>query len=186
MRRLSLAAAALLCCGGPLAAQDAGAWWLGVAAGSGFQSVSCGICRTGLESGVTVRAAGGRLLSDRMLGGMQVQVWTDAADDVRTTFLTVGPTAHWYPGTLARPQFLIGALSYARYGATATDEEPVTASSLGLTFGAGWDVPLSRRFTMTPIVTMTVTMLGELERDGTDIASAGFSLIQLGVGLGWR
>jgi hypothetical protein len=117
---------------------------------------------------------------------MQVQGWTDGADEVRTTFLTVGPTVHWYPGSLGRPQFLVGALSYARYRATATDEEAVTASSLGLTFGAGWDVPLSRRFTMTPIVTMTVTMLGELERDGSDIASAGFSLIQLGVGLGWR
>ena len=186
MRMHLLVAAALVCCGGPLAAQDAGAWWVGVAAGSGFHSVSCDICRSGLESGVTVRAAGGRRFSDRLLGGMQVQLWTDGADEVRTTFLAVGPTVHWYPGSLGRPQFLVGGLSYARYRATATDEEPVTASSLGLTAGAGWDVPLGGRFIMTPIVTMTVTMLGELERDGTDIASAGFTLLQLGVGLGWR
>lgn len=186
MRTLSVIAAGLLWSASPAAAQDSGSWWAGIAAGSGFHSVSCDICRTGLESGVAVRAAGGRSLGGHMLAGPQLQVWTDGSDDVRTTFLTVGPAVHWYPGSLARPQFLVGALSYGRYRATAADEEAVTSGSLAMTFGAGWDVFLGRRIAMTPIVTMTVTMLGELERDGTDIASAGFTLIQLGVGLGWR
>lgn len=183
MLRVSVALGLALGLATPAAAQD---WWLGGAVGAGFQGISCDICRGGLDQGLTVRFAGGRTVAPHVLIGAQAQLWTDRADAVRTTFLSLGPALHWYPAAGARAYFLIGSLNYARYRAGAEDEEPVTSGALGMTFGGGWDVPLGGRLSMTPVFTMTATLLGELERDRTAIAPASFTLVQLAVGFGWR
>ena len=181
MRQLHIGAAtaALLAFTAPPAAAQG--FWAGVGVGTGSQRVSCEICRGDGNGGWAVRATAGSTLSPHLRLGGELHGWTDKTDEVRFTFYSVTPALYWYPA-LRRPYFLMAGLGYAGYNASAGDET-ISTSSLGVTLGAGYEVPLAGRYALTPFASYTGTLLANLKSDRTIITGARVSLLQVGVGI---
>jgi hypothetical protein len=176
--RIGAATAALLVFAAPPAAAQN--FWASLGVGTGSQQVSCDICRGDGNGGWAVRAAAGSTLSPRLRLGGELHGWTDATDDVRFTFYSVTPALYWYPAT--QPYFLMAGVGYAGYHASAGDET-ISTSSLGVTLGVGYEVPLAGRYALTPFASYTGTLLANLKSDRTIITGAQVSLLQVGVGI---
>jgi hypothetical protein len=180
--QMGAATAALLAFTAPPAAAQG--FWAGLGVGTGRQHVTCEICRGDGNGGWAVRAAAGSTLSASLRLGGELHGWTDKTDDVRFTFYAVTPTLYWYPAA-RRSYFLMAGAGYANYKASSGDET-ISASSIGLTFGAGYEVPLVGRYALAPFASYTGSFLANLKSDRTIITGAQLSLFQLGVGITWR
>jgi hypothetical protein len=76
----------------------------------------------------------------------------------------------------------MAGVGYAGYHASAGDET-ISTSSLGVTLGVGYEVPLAGRYALTPFASYTGTLLANLKSDRTIITGAQVSLLQVGVGI---
>jgi len=181
MRQLQIGAAtaALLVFSAPPAAAQG--FWASLGVGTGRQLVTCEICRGDGNGGWAVRAAAGSTLSTRLRLGGELHGWTDRTDGIRFRFYSVTPTLYWSPSART-PYFLMAGIGYANYNASA-ENETISASSIGLTMGAGYELALAGRYAFTPFAGYTGTFLANLKRDRTIITGAQVSLFQVGVGI---
>jgi len=161
----------------PAAAQG---FWAGVGVGTGRQHVTCEICRGDGNGGWAVRAAAGSSLGPSLRLGGELHGWTDRTDDVRFTFLSVTPVLYWYPG--AGRYHVMAGVGYANYRGSS-DDETIGASAVGITLGAGYELPLAGRYALAPFASYTGSLLANLTRDRTIITGAQLSLFQVGVGI---
>jgi hypothetical protein len=173
------ATAALLVFTAPPAAAQG--FWAGLGVGSGRQHVTCEICLGDGNGGWAVRAAAGSTLNPHLRLGGELHGWTDKTEDIRFTFYSVTPTLYWYPSPNGAYFLMVGA-GYTHYKASAGDES-ISAASLGITIGTGFDVGLVGRYALTPFATYTGSVLASLKADRTIITGAQLSLFQVGVGL---
>jgi hypothetical protein len=162
----------------PLAAQG---FWFGAGVGTGVQRVGCDICRGHMDGGWAARVAMGGTISSHLRIGAELHGWTDRTEDIRFRSYSLMPALYWYPSTRT-PYFFVGALGLMGYRAS-DGSESLSSSSLGLTAGAGYEMPLSPGFAIAPFFTYTGSILANLKHDRTDITGAQFSLFQLGFAL---
>jgi hypothetical protein len=123
-------------------------------------STGYGVLRAGCSNCVGVRASGGGAgsfllggtLSRTVLMGIEFQGWSSIEEDFDERTGTISVVAQWYPSK-SRMIFLRGGMGIAQVRVTVggTGNADLAARSTGVTlnFGAGMDLPLSRRLALT-------------------------------------
>jgi hypothetical protein len=176
MRRgLSVLSLWILCWLAPSApawAQDHQGFWVGLGGGFGSAGISCDECEDSDREGSGVGyLRGGWGLSDQLLVGVDFRIWSKSADvepgtDVTINLYNVMGSVTYYPQP-ATPFFVTGGL-----GASVIDTEiDFDSSSLsadlgtgfGVVVGAGYDIRLTDRLSLTPAVNFWYGQPGDLK-----------------------
>jgi hypothetical protein len=134
--------------------QERNGFWFGVGAGYGSAGQSCDDCDdSGRESGVTGFAKLGGRLSDRVLLGAEMNVWTKEEDGVSLNLYNAAATVTFYPKA-SSGFFLKGGAGISFVDADFKDGSVRTTvdlgTGLGLIAGAGYDVRVAKNFSVTP------------------------------------
>jgi hypothetical protein len=171
-------------------------FWLELGSGPGAVRIGCGDCATvTLASGTTGMLRLGGVLSDKVLFGVEAFGFTDerfglAANDTSVTAdnSSLGAVVLWYPWRggvflkggvgLAGGQFTVKADT----GQGAVNE----GTGVGLTFGFGFDLPVSRRFALTANAAAFITAIGDVQVHGVPVDDVIPTMYQLSVGLTLR
>lgn len=155
-------------------------FWASAGAGGGWTRLSCAICRTDVRGGPALQLSGGATVRRGLLVGVEVDGWTRAEDEIRTLLLSGTLSARIYP-QLSRGLFLKGGVGVTRY---SLDEGELRTTLPGLLLGAGYDIPLSSGYAVTPSVGLLASSFGSLRSgDGTVADDVSVSVLQLGLSL---
>ena len=140
-------------------AQPREGFWLGVGGGYGSAGVSCDDCGGEREGSGVAYLRGGWTLSQRALIGLDLNIWSKSAEegDVELTLnlYNFAGSMTFYPSATSGFFMKAGAgislidVDADFEGSTLTAD---LGTGLGLTFGAGYDVRLSRMISLTPAI----------------------------------
>lgn len=118
-----------------------------VSFGIGFGSLGCDECDE-RQGGTNGHLRMGGTLSQKLLIGGEVNVWTKTEEGTTLTVSNFGPVLYFYPNPVGG-LFLKGGLGLSTIsidlGAFDIDENGV-----GLTLGLGYDARVGRNFALTP------------------------------------
>lgn len=168
-------------------------FWLELSSGPGAVRIGCGGCAdVTLSSGSTGDIRLGGTLTDKVLLGVEIFGFTDerfgfAPHDTAVTAenSSLNAVVLWYPwhGGV----FLKGGVGVAggRFTVKA-DTGPGAVNEgtgVGLTFGFGFDYPISRRFALTANAAAFITAIGDVQVNGAAVDDVIPTMYQLGVGL---
>jgi len=146
--------------------------WFELGSGPAAVRVACAGCAdVSFEAGSGGYLRLGGVLSDRVLLGVEAFGFDDEAFgfiEGDTTFVaetgTVAAVVLWFPWRSGA--FLKGGVGLAEgsFTTTPTPGSPVIAEGVGvgLTFGLGWDVAISRKFAITANAAAFITAIGDL------------------------
>jgi opacity protein-like surface antigen len=189
LRSLALA----LLCASSLLAQGDAPHREGVAAtiglGIGSAGVSCDQCESKRETAPSLMLRiGGAYAPDLILGG-EMNAWSKSevvdatGDEARVRIATVNLVAQWYP-QLDGGFFVLGGVGVGTVRSDLLNDVTGTSSSrttaFGYQVGAGWDVRVTPRISVTPYATFFGTAAGKVK--DTDAKLDG-NVGQIGVGL---
>lgn len=168
----------------PRADQREGVWF-SLAAGTGWDRLSCGICAGERRNGLSGAIAVGGTLDSRWLLGGETSYWSNASDGIDETLVSIGILAAFYPNA-ASGLHLRGGLGYLAYEAD-DGEDSLGTTSFGPHAGIGYDLSVGNRLSLTPQASLMVTPFGDLtfndEKVRGDVRS---SYLRLSVGLTWH
>lgn len=162
----------MLCQGGVALAQQPPTregFWGALGLGYGANSMSCsgGCAFTPDAKGGAVTASvkmGGTPKSNLRLGG-EVNVWVKNVGGVTETVGNISGAAYFYPAP--RSGFFVkGGLGLASFQLTQGNSS-ISADGLGLLTGVGYDVRLSQKVSLTPVVNVYVGNDGDLKSGST-------------------
>lgn len=171
-------------------------FWLDLTSGPGAVRIGCGGCsNVTLSGGTTGDIRLGGTLSDKVLLGVESFGFTDdrfglAAHDTSVTAenSTLDAVVLWYPWRGG--VFLKGGVGLAGGRFTVrSDTGPGAVNEgvgVGLTFGFGFDYPISRRFALTANAAAFITAIGDVTVNGVAVDDVIPTMYQLGVGLALR
>ncbi|NUQ12429.1 MAG: outer membrane beta-barrel protein [Gemmatimonadaceae bacterium] len=148
MRRMMLALTLLLAAA-PLAAQSnpqtrEGFW---ISFGFGYGSLGCEGCDE-RESGTSGYLRLGGTLSQRLLIGGEVNMWSKSAGGATLSVGNIGPVLYFYPNPMGG-LFLKGGLGMAQIDLDVGAFQG-TDTGVGVTLGVGYDARVGRNFALTP------------------------------------
>ncbi len=147
-------------------------FWIGFGFGGGTAGVSCTMCPTDRFDGGTARVALGGTVNPNLKLGGEAHVWVNTEDEaVDESMGNVSGSAYWYPSRTGNffLQGGVGASTYSSDDGTNVYE----ASGVGIILGAGYDIRLGRKFSLTPIFAYSTALSGTLLVNGQD---TGFSV----------
>jgi hypothetical protein len=167
-------------------------FWLDLSSGPGAVRIGCGGCAdVTVAGGTTGDIRLGGTLSDEVLFGVEIFGFTDerfgfAAHDTSITAesSSLSAVVLWYPwhGGI----FLKGGVGLAggRFTVKAdTGQGAVNeGNGVGLTFGLGFDLPISRRLALSANAAAFITAIGDVRVQGVLIDDVIPTMYQLGVG----
>jgi hypothetical protein len=173
--------------------------WGELGFGPGYVRIGCSGCTDviGANGGTSYVRIGG-VLSDHALIGVELFSFLDkgfgfSAQDSSTTAETgtLAVIILWYPGS--HGLFFKGGVG-AAYGAFSIPQDTagvVTADTsngggIGLTFGLGWDTPISRKFAFTGNAAVFVTAVGDVVFPGRRVDDVIATMYQLSIGFTFR
>jgi hypothetical protein len=140
--------------------------------GLGIGSLGCDDCDD-REVGTNGYLRMGGTLSQRLLIGGEVNLWTKSEDGATLTVSNVGPVVTFYPNPMGG-FFFRGGIGLStvelELGSFSVDEEGV-----GLTLGIGYDARVGRGFALTPYLDLLTSSY-----DG-----GSFNQIAFGLGFTW-
>lgn len=195
---LALLAAALLGTPGLEAQQSVKArpprLFAGAGGGLGWFRLSCpDICVGDRSLGWTGIAQLGVQFGRLWNVGLEFNGYFDTRDNeqgsIKETAHFIGPVAMWYPAEVKRFWLKggIGLLNYEAQDPNDGNDTPLTASAVGVQFGAGYDLPLTGRLFLAPYVGFIGNIGGDLEADGALVTSEpNMSHLQVGALLRYR
>lgn len=148
-------------------------FWFGAGGGYGSAHASCDACdHSGRESSGVLYLKAGWTLTPRLLLGGELNTWAKDAMEIApsvTTALRISSLtaiATFYPRASTR-LFIKGgvgaALLDAEFTVAQTAIAPGLGSGLGLVSGAGYDIALTERVSVTPAVNFWFGRIGDLE-----------------------
>ena len=189
---LIITLALIVAVSGPAAAQDPasgssrpqGLWG---AVGVGLSTVKAnyeGAEDTPHREAASIAGGIGWTLTPSVLMGVGVSADSDVVDDRRQTTTGVEGFVRWYPG--APPVFLrFGfGMASARVRILTPDEESLTVRrGVGLNFGIGWDIRLSRHLSLTPEAFWRLTSIGDIPIEGVNYRNVSLNNWFIGAGL---
>lgn len=169
--------------------------WGELGSGPGYVRVACSGCEDVIgASGTTSYFRIGGVISKNVLIGFEVFSLLDkgfgfGSSDSNTVAET-GTAAIvflWYPGRTGL--FFKGGVG-AAFGqftipadtAGAAPADTSTGGGMGLTFGLGWDLPISRKFAFTANAAAFVTALGDVVLPGGTVDDVIATNYQLSIG----
>jgi hypothetical protein len=193
MRRIIGTAAALLLLASPALAQSSGAARQGFTVGFGLGAGSAGFSYEGYTGD---RAAGpsgylrlGGAVTPSLIIAGESHGWTRSEGSVTSRVGYLMAVAQWYPQT-SGGFHLLGGVGMGLI--TEEDTDPTTASELesvgaALQIGAGYDVRMSRNFSLTPYVNFLGMGGGEPTVNGAGLGGTlSANVIQFGLGFTWH
>src|SRR5690349_15417350 len=126
--------------------------WATLSAGRGDLQVNCEICRRNSQSSWAADATvGGWVGAHTTLGG-ELAAWRRGGDDATQRVMMLSGVSQLYPFARA-PAFVrlgIGLMSYR-----STDgEQSLSARSLAIQAGFGYDFPVRQRYIVVPFATL--------------------------------
>jgi len=126
----------------------------------------------------------GWTLTPSVLMGVGVSADSAVVDDRRQTTTGIEGFVRWYPG--APPVFLrFGfGMASARVKILTPGEESLTVRrGVGLNFGLGWDIRLSRHFSLTPEAYWRLMAIGDVPIQGVNYRNVSMNNWFIGAGL---
>jgi hypothetical protein len=170
--------------------------WGEFAGGGGQLRMSCSTCTDPINApGATGLTRIGGTLSDRVLLGGESAIFIDeafgfsAGDSTTVAQLeTVGVVVLWFPWRSG--VFFKGGVGIAE-GLFTIDNGTARPDStegvgIGMTFGFGLDVPISRKFAFTANAASFVTAIGDIVLPSRRVDDVIGSMFQFSVGVTWR
>jgi hypothetical protein len=119
-----------------------------IAFGLGAGSLGCDDCGDERETGTNINLRMGGTLSQRLILGGEVNIWTKTEGDVSLSTGHIGPVILFYPSATGG-FFLKGGLGLANtsfeLGSLTIEEQ-----GMGITLGLGYDARVGRNFALTP------------------------------------
>ena len=167
-------------------------FFLGGGLGYGATRLSCDICVTegSRIGGMSGYLRAGYTVTPVLLLGAEFDAWGGRADPETAADTTVSrfmasffAVGYWYPSTRMGLYLKAGAglVSWRADGGT------LTASAMGGTLGAGFEIPVGRRVSLLPFVNYLDTANGDLTLDGSRVLGpASISMWQVGIGATWN
>lgn len=136
--------------------------WLGLGAGYGSTKATCSICGDG-QTGLAGQARAGGTLSRSVLVGVEASAWRQRTAPQERRLFMVAAVATYYP---ARRLGLHGKAGLGQYFYAEEDATTeLTTQGLAIQFGAGFDVPVTRGFSITPFVSLIESGFGNPTRE---------------------
>jgi Outer membrane protein beta-barrel domain len=175
MTRIFAACALLLSAAVTAQAQDAPmrqGFWIGGGLGYGSMGLSCDGCDgLGREGGFSGYAKLGGTLSPSFLLGVETNGWTKSEGGATVSMGNLSGAAYWYPA----PTTGLFVKAGAGYSVLSADDGTGSGndSGFGLLAGLGYDVPVGRNLSITPVANWF--------RGGFDGGST--NVLQIGVGV---
>jgi hypothetical protein len=194
MRRIIGTAAALLLLASPAFAQGASAARQGFTVSFGLGAGSAGFTYEGNSSEDRLTGPsgylrlGGALTPNLVLAG-ETHGWTRTEGSITSRVGYLMAVAQWYPQA-SGGFHLVGGLGVGMIN--ERDEDPTfsyTLESAGgaLQLGAGYDVRMTRSFSLTPYFNVLGMAGGEAKLDGAGIGgSLSANVVQFGLGFSWH
>ena len=163
MRKLVLLLALLGLVTSVAAAQEEGSrrsgFWLNVGFGWGSADQNCDNCgTTDRESGLSGQFALGATLSPQFLLGVESDGWYKEKNSVKSTLGTLAAVVYFYPSASGN-LFVKGGVGLASY--RFSNGSSIDDTGLGLLGGVGYDIPLGKKFSLTPVATYQYGSMGD-------------------------
>ena len=160
-------------------------FWIGLGLGYGNAGISCSSCsgNSRYGSGAATIRMGGTLSPNFLMGG-ELNAWSRQSSGVTETVGDLAAALYWYPQATGG-FYLKGGAGAVVYQADVSPKWEITG--FGVNVGAGIDLYLSRKFSVTPYVNFLTATGGTLKIGGTDTGfKARPNLIQAGVQAVWH
>jgi hypothetical protein len=174
----------LLCGAGAASAQHPQhreGFWIGFGFGYGSANGTCTGCSSASEGGVTGFLKLGGTLSPKVLLGGAVNAFSKASNGATETLGNVTASVFYYPAP-ASGFFLTGGLGFSDYDLSGGGSS-ITGAGWGFTAGLGYDIPVGRKVSLTPVVDFLYGSVGDLSSGGTTFAT-GWKQTVVDFGLG--
>lgn len=164
----------------PARAQEPSGFWASAGVGTGMHQLSCDVCRGDRNGGWAARLALGGTLSAHLRLGGEVQGWTDGSDGIRSTFVAVAPTLYWYSSPARTRYFVMAGVGMTRFRASDSTDA-LSASSVGVMVGLGYEVRIGRAYALTPFAGFSNSFFANLRDDQTLLADVRLTLFHVGL-----
>ena len=163
--------------------------------GPGYVRIACSDCEdvVGAAGATSYLRVGGVISKNVVIGfeifGLANEAFGFAPEDTNVVAET-GTAAIvilWYPG---RPGLFFkggvgaafGSFSVPADSAGVTQADTSSRGGIGLTFGLGWDLPISRKFAITANAAAFVTAMGDVVLPGRRVDDVIATLYQASIG----
>jgi len=160
--------------------------WGTLSAGRGDLRVNCEICRRNDQSSWAADVTVGGWVAPRTSLGGELGAWRLGDDDATQRILMVSLVSQMYPLTRPAAAFVklgVGIMSYQ----SADSVQSLSARSLALHAGFGYDVPVKQRYLVVPFATLVHGFNNGLYLDGQKVTGASqMKLLRFGLGVGVR
>ncbi len=194
-------AAALALLASPLAAQSRGAravaepmnsrdgYSLSLGLGGGSNGFTCSGCASTRENGASGYLRFGKGMSPSMMMGVELNAWNKNETNGYGRTGIASLIAQWYPsltsGFFAKAGAGVGRTTIEDRSVTPSDK--VVATGFGYQFGAGYDMAIARRWSITPYVNYLATAGANAKLNGVSMnQNLDANYVQYGLGLSWH
>lgn len=166
--------------------QERQGFWIGFGGGYGTADASCDDCEgEGREGSYTGFVKLGGTLNERVLLGVEMNLWMKEEDDVTLTLGSMTGTVTFYP------QASSGFFLKAGVGASFVDTDfyvgtlSVTTSKTGwgVLAGLGYDLRVGRNVSLTPSVNFYYGQPGDLVFDGEELLGWKQNVVSFELGI---
>ena len=157
--------------------------------GIGSAGVSCDACESARETAPTVMLRVGGAYAPDLILGVELNAWSKSevvdatGDEARVRIATINALAQWYPqldgGFYVQAGVGVGTVR-SELVDDLTGTTTSTTTAFGYQVGAGWDVRVTPRISVTPFATFFGTAAGKV-RNSDDKLDGNVG--QIGVGL---
>lgn len=156
-------------------------FWIGAGIGNSRTDVACRVCVDDTKGELSGYLRAGFTLRPSLRLGLEATRTQNSEDDVNEHFNGIAAVVLFYPGRSGL--FFKGGMGILDYKAS-DDSDELTARTVAVSFGIGYEVRVAREFSVVPFVNLTGTTSGDLSYDGHRVTTdANFSLLHAGIGV---
>jgi hypothetical protein len=160
--------------------------WATLSAGRGDLQVNCEICRRNDHSSWAADVTVGGWVGARTSLGGELGAWRLGGEEATQRVLMVSVVSQMYPLSKPSAAFVRLGLGVMTYHST-DDEQSLSARSLALQAGFGYDFPVRQRYIVVPFATLVHGFNNGLYLDDQRVTGASqMKLLRFGLGVGVR
>lgn len=159
--------------------------WATLSVGRGDLQVNCEICRRNDQPSWAADVSVGGWIGARASLGGEIGAWRLGGDETTQRVMMVNAINQLYPFAKA-PAFVRLGLGLMSYRST-DGEQALSARSLALQAGFGYDFPVRERYIVVPFATLVQGFNNGIYLDNAKVTGASqMKLLRFGVGMGVR
>ena len=156
-------------------------FWVGAGLGNALSDISCMICVEDSKSVMSGYVRAGLTASPKLLVGLEAVGTDNSEDGVNERMLGLGAVGYFYPTSSGL--FLKGGLGVMKYRAD-DDTDEFTSTMLSVQVGTGYELRVSRSFSLAAFGNLFVSTNGDLDFNGAKVTDDfNVTLIQFGLGV---